>query len=765
MGDPSRSQFVASIVLVKGIPFYGFHAGYEPFLKIYLFNPNLLSRVAALLQNGAVLGRVMDTYESHIPYLLQFQLDYNLCGMEFIHLAYARFRMPCVAYTQLHLPTSPGGSDVDQPPHDPGDAANRGDPNLTSSQESNRVINAIHPYRFWTDETIRREWQWPQNSGIRRKSYCELELDTWPCEIMNRFAVQERPMHALVNNPDRVFEDNACQLVPSLAAIWDDEQRRRDALGLAPLETTTIHASTYHATYTPWNAESRLRASMENIIEQLKAEQHAASQAERDPLAPEQSSNPLADHAAAFSDWVDDGVPTAFQAVSWLHPPRRYFRVPPSKDETTVDTDEPATPEHAPDTTLPDAEPSDALRPEESTPLRGVVSPAKSTLSHNTSTSVIVRETVELLAGISSQLSSFSSHTPIIDKAAITRALTQQRDAEEEEEEETDQDNEAGLDDIPAENQDEEFSVDEDDPGIDDDADGHGFAAMATDEPQQREAAEEQASAAYSSNAPNVFALHADPEIAHELAEIQMLFPDGLSDVGSQPLSAAASEATGGPRSPLTQRRRRESGDGPGSASLRSLATRHIPQFDGDGDGDDHDADASVVQRTPPDTDEAAAHQRPQDGVPARQRPQLTTPQASKRVRFTADPTPKQDAAFSDHFADSIHGMWSPVAPPHSEHLISTLRLHDLPSVVYQEPFFSVRSDVPARPREIAGREFKLKGDGVEWLPSFDDCISDRSGSAALINLKQLQAEPSRKATMCAQIAPLDIGFSAANTV
>lgn len=43
-----------------------------------------IKRAANLLQNGAILNRVYQTYESHVPYILQFFIDYNLYGMSFL---------------------------------------------------------------------------------------------------------------------------------------------------------------------------------------------------------------------------------------------------------------------------------------------------------------------------------------------------------------------------------------------------------------------------------------------------------------------------------------------------------------------------------------------------------------------------------------------------------------------------------------------------------------------------------------------------------
>lgn len=68
-------------------PFYGFHRNQHQFFKIFLYNPHYIKRVTKLLENGAILGKVFQPYESHIPYLLQFFIDYNLYGMGFLSVS------------------------------------------------------------------------------------------------------------------------------------------------------------------------------------------------------------------------------------------------------------------------------------------------------------------------------------------------------------------------------------------------------------------------------------------------------------------------------------------------------------------------------------------------------------------------------------------------------------------------------------------------------------------------------------------------------
>lgn len=51
-----------------------------------MFNPRFVRRAANLLQSGAVMNKNFHPYESHVPYILQFMIDYNLYGMSFVHI-------------------------------------------------------------------------------------------------------------------------------------------------------------------------------------------------------------------------------------------------------------------------------------------------------------------------------------------------------------------------------------------------------------------------------------------------------------------------------------------------------------------------------------------------------------------------------------------------------------------------------------------------------------------------------------------------------
>ena len=83
---------VFDIVLVRGRPFYGYHSEDCLWMKIIMIDPSDVKRASTLLSSGAVLGRKFQPHESHIPFMLQLKIDYNLHGMGWVWFRRAAFR-------------------------------------------------------------------------------------------------------------------------------------------------------------------------------------------------------------------------------------------------------------------------------------------------------------------------------------------------------------------------------------------------------------------------------------------------------------------------------------------------------------------------------------------------------------------------------------------------------------------------------------------------------------------------------------------------
>ncbi|XP_061603090.1 DNA polymerase zeta catalytic subunit [Cololabis saira] len=196
MGNPASSaQHIFKVVLVSGMPFYGYHAQEKHFMKIYLYNPRMVKRVCELLQSGAVMNKTYQPHEGHIPYLLQLFIDYNLYGMNLVHLSAVKFRRSqSKDGDQTASSCRPGNSPWKSP--------------CTSKLSSSSALGG---------SAVR----WDENAlpcslvleEVGRQSTCELEVDAVAVDVLNRLDIE-----------------NQIGRNPGLQAIWEDEkQRRREA--------------------------------------------------------------------------------------------------------------------------------------------------------------------------------------------------------------------------------------------------------------------------------------------------------------------------------------------------------------------------------------------------------------------------------------------------------------------------------------------------------------------------------------------------------
>ncbi|KAJ8270777.1 hypothetical protein GJAV_G00119170 [Gymnothorax javanicus] len=204
MGNPSSStQHVFKVALVSGMPFYGFHAKEKQFMKIYLYNPQMVKRVCELLQGGAVMNKNYQPHEAHIPYLLQLFIDYNLYGMNLVNLGAVRFRK-----SRRKEETAPSSQDGQEP------GSRRGDGALNSPCTSKLGDTTLGGDSMLGGTFVRWEEDAIPSSlvleDVERQSTCELEADAVAADILNRLEIETQ----IGRNP-------------GLQAIWEDEKQRR----------------------------------------------------------------------------------------------------------------------------------------------------------------------------------------------------------------------------------------------------------------------------------------------------------------------------------------------------------------------------------------------------------------------------------------------------------------------------------------------------------------------------------------------------------
>ncbi|XP_027107695.1 DNA polymerase zeta catalytic subunit isoform X2 [Coffea arabica] len=212
-----KRQHVHGCSLVRAKKLYGFHSSEELFVKIYLYYPQDVSRAATLLLGGAVLDRIVQPHESHIPFLLQFLIDYNLYGMGHLHVSKIKFRHPVpevfspkkAAHTFLQRDLADKATGI---------AANKkvdsgADPSLASP--------------IWTSSTIPDDWTWQSYSqsdslvdqnllSVKRQSMSELEGDAVVEDILNQLFISYTSLSQTRTD---------VKMVQSLIPIWEEFER------------------------------------------------------------------------------------------------------------------------------------------------------------------------------------------------------------------------------------------------------------------------------------------------------------------------------------------------------------------------------------------------------------------------------------------------------------------------------------------------------------------------------------------------------------
>jgi DNA polymerase zeta len=222
--ESSKSRYIRAIILVKGVDFYGFHASYKPYLKVLVADPSLVSRVVAILQSGSVMGNRFRIFESHLSYVLQFMCDFDLHGCGVINLEDALERGP-------------------QAEDD------------SASQPTTAPLYGVSPYF--------------------RESRVQLEVDAIAPHILNRHKLCARHLHHKLEIPAPPLPPEP--LILSVRELWDDERKRRQALGLDPSPEIPVDPSeSSRAPGAGWISEARWWDEIKNRIQQGQTSLHPA---------------------------------------------------------------------------------------------------------------------------------------------------------------------------------------------------------------------------------------------------------------------------------------------------------------------------------------------------------------------------------------------------------------------------------------------------------------------------------------------------------
>jgi len=228
-GARTQQEKVCDVVLVRGIPFYGYHPSEHMWMKVLLYDPKDVKAAAEMLSSGAILGRSFQPYESHVPYLLQMKTDFNLHGMGWMQLGNIRFRRHAPDRCNANAMMVQGGW-IKRKSLDNFGSRNQDEAEPVSPLPEAKIIEGSGKHRvsndkmIWCSEVIDSRRLWSPNY-LKRQTTCELEADLLPQDILN---VRSKRWVPIKDAPEDL------QLVDSLAPIWIDEQVRQGKKNIRP---------------------------------------------------------------------------------------------------------------------------------------------------------------------------------------------------------------------------------------------------------------------------------------------------------------------------------------------------------------------------------------------------------------------------------------------------------------------------------------------------------------------------------------------------
>ncbi|KAI9808566.1 MAG: hypothetical protein M1825_003715 [Sarcosagium campestre] len=153
-------------------------------------------------------------------------------------------------------------------------------------------------------------------------------------------------------------------------------------------------------------------------------------------------------------------------------------------------------------------------------------------------------------------------------------------------------------------------------------------------------------------------------------------------------------------------------------------------------------SDPGTIQRLSQQSDSPPGNQNAQKRRVSFQPPTpppepLTTyqPKASRKLSVvSSDDTSQLRSAvlnLSQSFDSQNPSICYSQAPPSAKEIVSTMQQYHLLPILYQDAHYSNEIDVPERSREYAGRDFRLEGLTVPFLPEFDPNGSTSASESA----------------------------------
>ena len=261
------TRVIRRVTVVTGRGFYTYCPGPPaPFLRVEYYDPKLRWKVKLMLERGLDVPRSFqpdpqqyqstqphDTddagslpfhcYEAHIPYTMQFFKDWNLAGMQYIHLSGARFRHPmpkCARrrFQRQEVPQEALFLKSNTPTWNLWNVQVSSSADIPQSMDSQFISSFLQ--QSSVEETINSSQEGNQEARLsvplqenanvdpfwsRKETSCDIEMDVSVQQILNIKSVMK-------SLPEGTEERQKIhwRAVPSLREIWRKERQRMTKL-------------------------------------------------------------------------------------------------------------------------------------------------------------------------------------------------------------------------------------------------------------------------------------------------------------------------------------------------------------------------------------------------------------------------------------------------------------------------------------------------------------------------------------------------------
>ncbi|KAJ9636926.1 DNA polymerase zeta [Knufia peltigerae] len=550
------------------------------------------------------------------------------------------------------------------------------------------MTNAFHQ---WHDHSIPRENV--SDSVLAKQSHCALEVDVHVENILNRRNVEARPIHHdFIERSNPIPAD--AKLVQSMAGLWKDETRRRKLrMGLKdprsspfPAEVLiSMSADPRNSSPGGWIHEEEYREKLGHLVVEER------ENSDKRTVSFDTFVKPMA---------MEYDVQTALESVEDLYPGKLNRSITTHIKQEIPDPDDHS---RADDVFVDESRAEDVAEANGSTPSLEAVSTENGHLDLGSSSTVSTSNNNGVLHDqVSSPISSAEYEKYGIRPAGDTAFLSED------------------VFDFPGERLPQQ-------PPPSKNQKRARFAGAPTFQPRKRrkQLVDEE----------NLL-----PDISFSGSEEDPDFAiNALDDSKRRAPSAAQThlslQGTDNILPASGQQTSMSKGSSQESANLPNLSQQSTLDFPAVKNPHDPDTilrlsqKSNLSQKSPQSNSDGQHNSAVMPTNPAQDMPisskQTVVPHTTGRSSKSAQPFSLEPSGLRRPNKNSFLLTYQP-RPPKFDEVKTTMSQVGLPDVIYQGAYYSVEDDVPQQPRQYAGREFKLGGDTIPYLPDFD-----RTGTSA----------------------------------